>query len=337
MAITMTELARQLNLSQCTVSLVLNNRDAKRVRPEVAEQVRKAARKAGFRLNRAAVELRKRRSETIGIALPSSKNGYHAALIAEIHNEVVQCGYRPVFAFFETDEEQRVATEQLLSGNVEAIITGEPRWIPKNIDLPVVGFYHSSQRFDMVEIDMEKALRISLSYLQELGHYRIGWLGDSFGLRADIFLKLAKEFEVEAVMTSEQYIGTLDFSHGTKLIDLMWEKYKNKFPTALLAHNDIVAFGAIRRLHELGLNVPGDISIIGQDDLAAGNYFIPALTTIAYETPCVVAKYLVEAVMNRLENPDALRRKIIISPQLVVRESCGMTIEKKQLTKEKSK
>ena len=102
MAITMTELAKRLNLSQSTVSLVLNNRDKGRVRPELAERIRQEASATGFRLNRAASDLRRRRSNTIGVALPSPQNGYHATLIFELHQEIIQRGYCPVFAFFET-------------------------------------------------------------------------------------------------------------------------------------------------------------------------------------------------------------------------------------------
>ena len=103
MAITMTELARRLNLSQSTVSLVLNNRDKGRVRPELAERVRQEAAATGFRLNRAASDLRRRCSNTIGVALAYSDNFYRAELVTTLHAEIVRRGYRPLFAFFSSD------------------------------------------------------------------------------------------------------------------------------------------------------------------------------------------------------------------------------------------
>ena len=151
MAITMTELAKRLNLSQSTVSLVLNNRDKGRVR----ERIRQEASATGFRLNRAASDLRRRRSNTIGVALAYSNNFYRAELVTALHAEIVRRGYRPLFAFFNNDMEQRSATRLLLDNNLDAIITLEPQWLPDHLDLPVVSLFHPDPRFDAVLQDAD--------------------------------------------------------------------------------------------------------------------------------------------------------------------------------------
>ena len=169
MAMTMTELANRLNLSQSTVSLVLNNRDKGRVRPELAERVRREAAATGFRLNRAAADLRRRRSNTIGVALAYSNNFYRAELVTALHAEIIRRGYRPLFAFFHNDMEQQSATGLLLDNNLDAIITLEPQWLPDHLDLPVVSLFHRDPRFDAVVQDVEAGLRLSLECLRKAG------------------------------------------------------------------------------------------------------------------------------------------------------------------------
>ena len=80
MPITMTELARRLNLSHSTVSLVLNNRYRNRVRPEVADLILSTARELGYHPNRAASELRRQQSSNIGVLLPSPRNFYYGEI-----------------------------------------------------------------------------------------------------------------------------------------------------------------------------------------------------------------------------------------------------------------
>lgn len=323
MPITMTELAKRLNLSQSTVSLVLNNRDAKRVRPEIADRIREAAREAGYHPNRAAADLRRRRSGTIGVALPSSKNGYHAALISELHREIVARGYRPIFAFFETEEEQKSSSLLLLTGNVEAIITGEPRWLPEPLEIPVVSFFYPDPRFDSVELGYEEALRLAMDYLHGLGHRTVGWLGNSSERRAILLPEIAAEFGITVKLSAERPVKTLGFADGFALVDLFLER-NGSLPSAFLVHNDMVAIGAIRRLFELGCRVPDDISIIGQDDLAVARYVVPALTTIEYETPAQIARILTDLVFQHLKEPRKTRCRTVIPPRLVIRESCSV-------------
>ena len=85
----------------------------------------------------------------------------------------------------------------------------------------------------------------------------------------------------------------------------------------------MVAMGAIRQLHELGVRVPNEVSMIGQDDLADTRYMIPALTTIAYETPAYIAQALLDHIFRRMNEPAGEPRRTIIPPRLVIRESCA--------------
>lgn len=319
---TMIELAKELKLSQSTVSLVLNNRDHKRINPETARRVREKAAELGFRPNVAAADLRRQRSSVIGIALPSTLNPYHAALAYSLHNEFVHRKFRPMFSFFETDEEQQAATEFLLAGNIALLVTGEPRWLPSPCPIPVVSFSFAISGIDSLLFDYQKTAELTLRYLCELGHRRIAWLGMLQEPRHHWLTEYAAAADIDYCVVSVAQ-RTLDYSSGFELADLLLEKYKGNLPTALIVHNDPVAIGVIRRLHERGFSVPGDFSVIGQDNLDGGRCAIPSLTTVTYETPGKIAARLAEMAVARLDRPEPTSVKnIVVPPELVIRESC---------------
>lgn len=325
MAMTMTELAKRLNLSQSTVSLVLNNRDKGGVRPELAERIRQEAAATGFRLNRAASDLRRRRSNTIGVALAYSNNFYRAELVTALHVEIVRRGYRPLFAFFNNDMEQRSATRLLLDNNLDAIITLEPQWLPDHLDLPVVSLFHPDPRFDAVLQDAEAGLRLSLEYLRKLGHRRIGWYGyDESDERSRLLPDLAHEYGMELpVEFSFRSPKIYQRIEDPATFEPLRRTPRAELPTALLCHNDTIAVMVMRRLHECGLRIPEEISVIGHDDIALCERLVPSLSSVGYGSRELLAARLVERVLERLAHPELHRRVEVLPPQLFRRESIG--------------
>ena len=325
MAMTMTELANRLNLSQSTVSLVLNNRDKGRVRPELAERVRREAAATGFRLNRAAADLRRRRSNTIGVALAYSNNFYRAELVTALHAEIIRRGYRPLFAFFHNDMEQQSATGLLLDNNLDAIITLEPQWLPDHLDLPVVSLFHRDPRFDAVVQDVEAGLRLSLECLRKAGHRRIGWYG--YGVddeRSRLLPALAREYEMELPEAfTFRSSGIYRLVDERRTFDLLHEVPRAELPTAFLCHNDAIAVTVMRRLHECGLRIPDDMSLIGHDDIGLCERLIPTLSSVGYGSRELLAGKLVDRVLTRLAHPELPRRIEVLPPQLFQRESIG--------------
>lgn len=325
MAMTMTELAKRLNLSQSTVSLVLNNRDKGRVRPELAERIRQEAAATGFRLNRAASDLRRRRSNTIGVALAYSNNFYRAELVTALHAEIIRHGYRPLFAFFSSDMEQRSATRLLLDNNLDAIITLEPQWLPDHLDLPVVSLFHPDPRFDAVLQDAEAGLRLSLEHLRKLGHRRIGWYGHGESdERSRLLPVLAREYGMELpekfLIRSEQIYHLVE---EPATFEPLRRTPRSDLPTAFLCHNDTIAVTLLRRIHECGLRVPDDFSLIGHDDIALCEQLVPSLSSVGYGSRELLAARLVERVLDRLAHPELPRSVEVLPPQLFCRESIG--------------
>ncbi|MGN0871276.1 MAG: LacI family DNA-binding transcriptional regulator [Victivallales bacterium] len=326
MAITMTELATRLNLSQSTVSLVLNNRDKGRVRPELAERIRQEAAATGFRLNRAASDLRRRHSNTIGVALAYSGNLYRTELVSALHAEIIHHGYRPLFAFFSNNMEQQSATRLLLDNNLDAIITLEPQWLPDHLDLPVVSLFHSDPRFDAVIQDAEAGLRMSLECLWKLGHRRIGWYGyDESDSRSRLLPRLASEYGMELPKVFHVCSGKIyELAGNPSFFEPLRHASHAELPTALLCHNDTIAIMLMRRLHECGLRIPEDLSLIGHDDVSLCSQLVPTLSSVGYGSRESLAKRLVGRVLKRLEHPELPRCVELLPPHLFRRESIAV-------------
>lgn len=198
MAMTMMKLAENLGLSVATVSRVLNGCDKKRVRPELAARIREEARKAGFQPDRAAGQLRRRRSNLIGILLPSlSIVNFYSELAGELHELILKRGYFPVFAFWIQMEEAVKAYRNIVSWRIDGLITVQPDIIEGRPEFPVVSYYNEDPRFDCLVTDSEQIFRELLEYLTSLGHRNIVWIGCNFDGRLPCLMRLCPEYSVK--------------------------------------------------------------------------------------------------------------------------------------------
>ena len=94
-------------------------------------------------------------------------------------------------------------------------------------------------------------------------------------------------------------------------------------PTAVVAHNDLIAIGAMKAYNEAGLRVPADISVVGFDDIAAASYVQPPLTTVAYPKR-QMGRAGIEMLLGRLSSPERMSTGTLKLPvELVVRASTG--------------
>jgi DNA-binding LacI/PurR family transcriptional regulator len=109
---------------------------------------------------------------------------------------------------------------------------------------------------------------------------------------------------------------------------------KRKF-TALVCFNDIAAIGAIRAVHDRGLRVPDDISVIGFDDIRAAAYISPSLTTIR-QPLTEMGRFAAQCIVNRLNRTEDFREQIAFEPELIIRESTSSFTLHEQLSSDKA-
>jgi len=282
------------------------------------------ARELGFRVNRAASELRRRKSNNIGVLLPSPRNFFYGEMVTELHWAIRQAGFAPIFAFWDNLQEQEDALESILMWQMEAIITVEPSLLPGNIDIPVVSFGNAEPRFDAVGLNLDNATHLILKYLHDLGHRSAAWLGNIMDKRTELFRQNAAQYDMSIPEEFQiQKKVVLSFDDGREFFDQLLCQSGGKLPTAIIAHNDMLAIGIISRAVELGYRIPDDFSIIGQDNIAQARVTIPPLTTIHYSDGNSIAEMLVQSVLERMNAPEAPRRIILLEPVLIERKSCG--------------
>jgi LacI family transcriptional regulator len=96
--------------------------------------------------------------------------------------------------------------------------------------------------------------------------------------------------------------------------------------TALFAYNDISAIGAMRAFQEAGLNIPGDISVVGFDDITTAAFCIPTLTTVRQPLK-KMGHIAAETLLARIEDRGEFQAEIAVEPELVIRKSTGRAAE----------
>jgi LacI family transcriptional regulator len=342
--ITIRDVAKESGFSSTTVSIVLNDAPlARYIPPATKKRIEKAAKKLGYRPNMFARSLRSKRSHTIGVMVFDMTDPYCTLILRGIENTLYQSSYLPILTDVHNEGSRfERYLEMLLDRRVEALIV-LANWLFVNIDvladlkkssIPSVMIARELQTdtVSSVIVDNEMGAYSAIEHLHSLGHRKIAFirgpktLADSAprwqGIRSfakNMGLALDPRLIVDLPESGDPISS---FEAGYKLTD---ELIKQKRPfTALMAFDDMTAFGAIRALAKAGLRVPEHCSVIGFDDVAASSLYTPALTTIRQPMEAMgamAANLAIEGINAVLEKREisAVHRKM--APELAVRES----------------
>ena len=333
--VTLKSVAAYVGLSAGTVSAVLNDSpSAKHIPKATRERILVAARKLDYRPNFFARSLRKRRSFTIGVVVPEVGDSYASGIIAGIESATREKDY-----FFVTGvhRHDRALFERyshlLLQRGAEGIITVDFN-LGHSLPVPAVAIpgHTDNEGVTNIILDHRHAAKLALKHLIDLGHRKIAVLrghprsADShyrwFGIQ-----QVAEEFGVELnpelvlQLDSVDSTPNLGYPYGKRLLEK-----KVKF-TALLAYNDVSAIGAVRAFQEAGLDVPGDVSVVGFDDITAAAFHCPSLTTVRQPLRRM-GEIAVETLIANIEKDLELKPEIAVEPELIVRESTGRAPER---------
>jgi LacI family transcriptional regulator len=326
------DVAKRLSLSSCTVSKALSGQPG--VRPHTRQRVIKAARQLGYVLDRQAQTLRKGRSHTIALLLPTLSNPVYSENMKDIYQAAAERGFEVMVTSYELNHERRLALcRDMIGRRVEGIIIpcGPAQTpLPMLLEAGLAVLYFDSEE-DVVpgaavlKVDRIEGVRLLLRHLLDLGHRRpllVGnWQVDprrmkgiqstlrQAGLPEDEFL-LAAEDAGEEIMR-RGHDQTLKVFQGDR-----------RAATAVMASNDQVAIGTIAALHKLGLSVPGDVSVTGMDNIAAAEFSNPPLTTES-RTHLHLGRHAVEMLIGMIEGTIAPGVGKTLTPRLVVRQSTG--------------
>jgi DNA-binding LacI/PurR family transcriptional regulator len=336
MAVTIKDVARAAGVNPSTVSRVIA--DSPRISAKTKEKVLKVMEQLDYHPNAIARSLASRSTKTIGVIMPHSMdqvflNPFFTEVIRGISVSALARGYYVLLSTGSTgDEEHRAISRLINERRVDGLILLTSRLSDKSIEslrkerfpFVVVGKPSKAEDVNWVDNDNREASFQAAEHLIKLGHERIGFIGGDFSyvVIGERFRGYKKALDYHGISFDKELLCLDEFAEeggyraAGRLLAL-----KNP-PTAILAADDLMAFGAMRAIKERGLSIPDDISIIGFNDTPLAAYMDPPLSSVeifVYDLGCSAGEILI----NQLQEPDGHRRHIIIPAGLKPRGSTG--------------
>jgi DNA-binding LacI/PurR family transcriptional regulator len=327
---TMKDVAERARVSVSTVSHVLNG--TRKVSEETRGEVLAAVEELSYRPNLLARGLKTRRTYTIGLLIPDIQNSFFTSVVRGVEDVALSRGYHLFLC--NTDEDPGREDEyirELARKRVDALMVAPSarreadvrRLRGEGVPFVLVDRDVEGVDADIVGVDNRAGMRLIAEHLVELGHRRIamisGPLDKASGYERDLGLRDALsdlELALEDFLVRFGDFRTSSGREGAReLLSL------RSSPTALVTANNQMTLGALLTISEMGLGVPGDVSVVGFDDPEWAPLTGPPLTTVAqptYEMGVRAARMLLDRIETE---PGGESRKLLLEPWLVVRES----------------
>jgi DNA-binding LacI/PurR family transcriptional regulator len=316
------DVAARVGVSTASVSLVL--RGAPGPRAETRERVLAAAAELGYRADRTASLLARRRRHLLGVLL-DVRNPFHAELVEEIHVEAARAGYEVVLATLTRDRDEQRAVETLLDFRCEALILLGPDAPAASLDrlaaqVPcvAVGVLAGEAAVDVVRSADDVGVDAALEHLIGLGHTEIAFLDGGAGEVAAVRRRGYRRAMRRAGLTAQVLAGDHTEEGGIRAGRLLVAGGDR--PTAVVASNDRLAVGLMDAFLRAGVAVPGDVSVVGYDDSTLARLAHIDLTSVNQD-PAGQARNAVRAAVSRLDEGRTLRSEMVLVPHLIVRGS----------------
>ncbi|HTD55932.1 MAG TPA: LacI family DNA-binding transcriptional regulator [Silvibacterium sp.] len=333
-------LSEILRLSQTTISLVLNDSPAARsIPPRTRERVFEAARKFQYRPNYFARSLRRSRSMSVGVIAPDLSEGYFTLVMQGVEEYLLRAHY---FYFAASHYWKPELMEQYPQMLIERAVDGflllnTPAGQHNPLPTVAISAHNNAPGVTNVVLDHKRAASLALTHLYEMGHRRIAFVkgpeiipDTEYRWRA--ILQMARKLSIEVVpelciqLAADSWSPQVGYEPMSELLR------RTRDFTAIFCFNDISAIGVIRAIHDAGLRVPHDISVIGFDDIISAAYQKPSITTVRQplrEMGSEGARVLLDLIADPGKEAPA---EIVIQPELIVRESTGVTAAKRRKT-----
>lgn len=323
---TMADVAAKVGVSRALVSLVF--RDQPGASSETRERVFRAAEELGYRPDNAARLLARGRSRTLGVML-TVHQPFQADLVEGIYPEAERLGYDVLLSASAPGRDEAKAVEALVSHRCEALIllgpNAEYRYLDelgKSTVVVVVGRRLPGAQLDSVHTADAKGVRQAIDYLVELGHREIIHIdggkepGSADRRRAYRAAMRRHGLEDRIRVIPGAHDEDAGMAAGRLLLG------EALLPTAVLAGNDRCAVGLMHVLGRAGVDIPGDLSVVGYDDSHLSHLSHIDLTTVRQDADRI-AEHAVQLAIARLDDNTIPLRETVLDPKLVVRGTTG--------------
>ena len=321
---TMRDVADSAGVSKALVSMIF--RDVPGPNPQTRARVLAAADDIGYRRNRTASLLARRRSKHLGVTV-LVRNSFHAEFVEDVQAAADEIGYEIVVSMVTRTHDERRAIETLLEFRCEALVLVGPQSpaselvaLTALVPVVVVGRRMSPGPLDVIRIAETDGMQQVVDHLVELGHERIAHVDAGRGrISADRRRGYEKAMRAHGLQPHIRTVrGGATERDGALAAEAMLTS--DRLPTAVAAFNDHCAVGVMDRLRRAGIAVPEAVSVVGFDNSPISQLGHLDLTTVSQE-PQQQARLAVRAAVERLDGLRTTARDEILSPRLVVRGS----------------
>ena len=324
----MQDVARVAGVSHQTVSRVLN--DHPNVRPETRERVLAAIAELGYRRNSAARALVTRRSGVLGVVMISEPEFGPTSTIIALESAAHAAGYSVSFTTLPNSSVEQITRvfEHFFALGAEGVVVIAPLSSvaetirPFALQVPVVTIaagQPAGQEFHPIAVDQQLGARLATRYLVEQGHREIVHVRgprDWFDAQQR-YLGWRSELEDAGISVPTPVDADWTAARG---FEVGRELAREGLPSAVFAANDQLALGMLRAFAEAGADVPGDVSVVGFDDIPGSAYFSPPLTTVRREFD-ELGRKTIGMLLAAIDGEPLDHTPI--PPRLVVRASTG--------------
>jgi LacI family transcriptional regulator len=328
--VTSRDVALACGVSQSTVSRVLTG--DRRISPLTKAKVEKAVKELGYRPNTAARNLITRRTQTMGVVVADITNLAYPFIVNELYQVFGKLGYSALLFDQKIAGQSENPLGPFLSHSVDGLLflsatlesglseaTAEQR-----VPAVFLNRHTEDDLHDRVVSDNSSGGRAVANLLVDLGHTRIGLISgpaDTSTARERDF-GFTTELERRGVPLDPTLHRRGPYGHDAGLSAMRELLTHEPLPSAVFCGNDVIAFGALDAADELGFAVPGQVSVVGFDDIPIAGWRRMNLTTVRQPLP-EMARTAAEMLVDRVDNLDAPTVSRVFPTNVVYRGTVG--------------
>jgi len=327
-AITIADVAARAGVSQASVSRVLNGKQS--VDPAIVRTVQAAIAALGYTPSVAARSLVHGRNDTIAMVVPDLENPLFQGILKGLSLAAASDGYRVLVADTaeRVDDEETTAVEA--RHRCDALVLCAPRMpeerlrrlVARVAPVVVVNRPLPEPGVPIVGVDYARGIRDLVDQVRDLGHRHLAYVGGpvSSASNAERLRGVEEALASDPSVRIDVVPGGSGLDHGYEAASAVMGARADG-ATAVIAFNDLVALGLMTRLGELGVSVPGDLSVAGFDDVPMARFATPRLTSMSVPRGEIGAQ--VWARLRTLIAGGPIEHSVLYRPRLQARDSTG--------------
>lgn len=323
------DVARLAGVSQSTVSRAFNSKDGKGVKPEIMEKIMSAAKDLGYRPNLVARGMISGKTNVVGLVVGDNLGPFYNRIIDLFVEKVQNLGKQCLVFKVPRQEQIDNIISRVIQFQVEAVIITASAMnkvmvdVCKNNDIPVILFnrYIVGANISTVYVDPIEGGNLAAEYIYNMGHRDIGYIQFSKETSEETEKKIGfySKLRQHGVYTLIEEFAEYDYNSGYEAAKRILSREKT--PSAIFCTSDLIAIGVMDAAKEVfGLDVPGQLSVIGYDDIPMSSWSSYSLTTVKQPLELLVDKTV--AILKKLlidHNAESIVE--VVKPELIIRKS----------------